>query len=192
MYGDKLSGDRLKAGEETVALLVTPEVGKEKVILISRAKTYPDNTIAFDELKSQIFSRYAVATSIVQGLESTHPKNMIALNIYLGAEPLTERQRGGMFQHCGQGSPGDYQDGEFDFMMLWPAWPGAVAARCRNVIQARVKSHYHNDRYAHGFSVIWFDQQALFKLSRDRVLEAKRLRDLKFNQSPRPAFKEKL
>jgi hypothetical protein len=192
-YGDELSGDLLKAGEETIALLVSPEAGREKVILISRAKTYPASTVAFDELKTQIFSKYAVPTSIVGGLESNRPRNMVALNIYLGTEPLTEqRQRGGMFQHCRQGGPGDYQEGEFDSMMLWPAWPSAVAARCGNAIEARVKSYYNNDRYAHGFSVIWFDQQALFKLSRDRVLEAKRIRDLKFNQSPRPAFKEKL
>jgi hypothetical protein len=191
-YGDELSGDLLRAGEETVALLVTPEVGKEKIVLISRAKTYPDSAVAFDELKSQVFARYAVATSIVEGLESTSPRNMSAANLFLGDQPLTEQRHRGMFQHCRQGGASDYQEGEFDSMMLWPAWPSTVAARCGNIILTRVKSNYRNNRYAHGFSVIWFDQQAVFRLSRDRVLEAKRMRDLKFNRSSRPAFKEKL
>jgi hypothetical protein len=170
-------------GEETVALVVTPDPGREKVVLVARAKTYPKQSTGFDDLKSQLFERYAGLAGIVEGLHETSPRSLSVLNLFLGREPLTKSRRDGAFDHCHQVAFDDFSPGH-EFSRLSPAWPSRVATPCGPVIRAHVKSYWDNTRYAHGFSVIWFDQGALYKLSRDRVLVAKALRDAQFSGAP--------
>jgi hypothetical protein len=178
--------DVIRAGEETIALLVTPDPGKEKVVLISRAKSYSETSVGFEDIKSQIFEKYAAPTSDVQGLQSTSPRSISILNLYIGNVPLTKSRDESTFPHCSHVSVSEYNPGDRDFLMLQPPWPSRIGARCGNVVRAHVQSFHNNNRYAHGFSVIWFDQQALFKLSRDRVLVAKAMRDKQFKPSPTP------
>jgi hypothetical protein len=170
-------------GEETAALIVTPDPGREKVVLVARAKTYPKQSAGFDDLKSQLFARYAGLAGIVEGLHETSPRSLSVLNLFLGREPLTKSRRDGAFDHCRQVAFDDFSPGH-EFNRLNPAWPSRVATPCGPVIRAHVKSYWDNTRYAHGFSVIWFDQGAVYKLSRDRVLVAKALRDKHFSDSP--------
>jgi hypothetical protein len=181
--------DLVRAGEEIILLLVTPEPGKEKVTLISRAKSYPENSVGFDDLKSQIFERYAASASTIEGLESMGPRSISILNLYLGSSPLTRSRDERTFSHCRNVYVQDFNPSDSESSMIQPAWPSQIGAQCGNVIRAHVKSYYNNNRYAHGFSAIWFDQQALFTLSRERVLVAKRLRDSKFKPTA-PAKKE--
>jgi hypothetical protein len=172
----------LDDGEETVAVILTPDPDRENVVLVARAKTYPKQSTGFDDLKSQLFERYAGLAGIVEGLHETSPRSLSVLNLFLGREPLTKSRRDGAFEHCRQVAFDDFSPGH-EFNRLNPAWPSRIAAPCGPVIRAHVKSYWDNTRYAHGFSIIWFDQGALFKLSRDRVLVAKALRDVEFSGS---------
>jgi hypothetical protein len=171
-------------GEETISLVVTPDPGKEKVVLISRAQTFAKESTGYDDLKSQLFARYATPASLIEGLHETSPRQASILNLFFHGQPLTQRRDEDAFANCSQLGIGDFAPGTDETLRLEPPLPNRVTAPCGNVIRAYVKSYYDNTRYAHGFSVTWFDQDTLFQLSRDRVLAAKRLRDEKFNRSP--------
>jgi hypothetical protein len=176
--------DVTRAGEEIIALLVTPEPGKERVTMISRAKSYPRDSVAFEDIKAQIFERYAAPASIADSYLTASPKTVSILNLFIGNVPLTKSRDLNAFLHCTSVAFREYHPGDSDFLVLQPSWPNQIGQGCGGVIRAHVRSFHDNVRFAHGFSVIWFDQQELFKLSRDRLLVAKAMRDKKFPPGP--------
>jgi hypothetical protein len=168
----ELVRDVTRAGEESIHLVVTPERGKEKVTLISRAKSYPAESVGFDDL--------------MESYLNTSPKSVSILNLFIGNVPLTKSRDLNAFLHCSSAAFHEYHPGDRDFLMLQPPRPNRIGQGCGSVIRAHVRSFHDNVRFAHGFSVIWLDQDALFKLSRDRLLVAKALRDKQFKPPATP------
>jgi hypothetical protein len=164
------NGDDYVSGEiDSIAVVVTPSPGAEKVITIGRVKALSAKKYGTEELLQQLKAKYGPVFTPLS------PQNSDAFYVLMKGDRVVSTDSPTV-KNCDE-LPELKPELSYQFQTMDAPLPFTAADRCGIQLAVQVLPHYANERYANAYGMFLSDAPALKANTPARTSAAKKMMD---------------